>query len=146
MSDELAPNEILVAKDTEFERRITLQLPRGKFARGKTPQLIESLSGLDGFAADGSASVSDVGKALKHLLDTKGFLTRLFPLALGLTDRTTGAINKKDKVWVEEDITDMDIFHAYVQAVGFIADNGDITKEVAAASKKLPTGAKETSK
>lgn len=141
---DLASNEILVAEGTEFERKMTLTLPRGRFARGKTPRIIQSISGLDLISGSDGLTVRNMGEALEHLFKTKGFIKELFPLSLGLTNRKTGVVSSEDKEWIEEDLTDMEIFYAYIEAASYITSNGESVsqEEMEAASKKSTPGVK----
>ncbi len=129
-------NTILVAADTEYERELTLTLPRGKAARGKTPKIIESIAGMDVLIDEGgNVNVGDLGKAMSIMFDTPGFVETLAPLALGLINPKNGKMTKDDEEWYHS-LTDMDLFQAYIQAAVYIATNGAMQKQVDHALKK----------
>lgn len=135
-------NELVVAEGTEYERTIQLRLPRGKFARGITSKIIESIAG---FGALWEAEESDsvdlvaVGTAMTNLFNYPDFMETLVPITLGLFDPKTGSIDKEDVEWLDM-LTDMELFEAYGSAAGFVASGGDMSEEAEAASKKSKAG------
>lgn len=130
------PDEIVVAEGSEFERTIRLSLPRGKQARGLTPAIAESISGLEILSdEDGNFGVSDLGKALDKMLTTKDFISKLVPLAWGLMNPKTGQMSNKDQEWLDN-LTDIEIFQGYLPAALYIATNGNMAQQAEAAAKK----------
>jgi len=130
---DLKPETFVVAEGTEFERELIKKLPRGRRNRGITAKIIQSISGF-GSLEEGNFNIVKMGGAMSTLFDFPDFDDVLLPTVLGLAD-ANGKVLKEDKEWLDN-LSDMEIFEAYMEMAMFIVGSGNLGEQVATAQKK----------
>lgn len=130
--DSLAPNEIIIAEGTEFERKITLRIPRGKQYRDKHRKLLVTFGELESVAsslkgADGNVQVKPIIDAIDKLFGYKDFEDTMIPFALGLE-------TPEGREYLDN-LLPMEKFMAYMSAATYIVSGGS-NEQVRAALKK----------
>lgn len=122
----LLPNQITLAKGSEFERVITLSVPRGKRARQLTAKLLPLLGPLESMQG-ANVNLKQLADVVNQLWDNDKFETEIVPFVLGMEDEA-------GREYLEN-LTLMDMFQAFMEATVFIVGGGN-SPDFKAAQKK----------